>query len=197
MLKPKSIVKYILTGTLFFVVPTLIVIVLFSKALQLLLPVSHKLTEFLDLKSVFGSAAVLVVGVGVILFIGFICGYFLLHGFLKQWGNVYEERLFYFFPSFQMMKYRLIDDAVYKKQNFWEPVLLKEEAFYLVAFITDRSNPDLLAVYVPDAPKMDAGEVRYFPVESCEYIPITMKQAMNALNHFGKGLDVKRSKSFS
>ncbi|WP_435132660.1 hypothetical protein [Formosa sp. A9] len=195
MKKANSVFKYFLSGTLFIVVPLLLVIMLSGKALHLLTPITHKVTEALDLKSVFGPAAVLVVGLLMLVLIGVLCGYFLLNWFLKHWSNTFEERLFYFLPSFQMMKYRLVEEDVYKKQNFWEPILLKEETFYLIAFITDKSHPEVIAVYVPDAPKMDAGEVRYFKKGDIEYLPITMKQAMNALNHFGKGMDVAFSKA--
>lgn len=195
MKKSNTIVKYFLTGTLFFVVPTLIVIVLLSKALHLLMPITHKITESLELKSIFGSAAIIIVGLGIVMFLGLLFGYFLLNGFLKLGSNKNEERFFYYLPSFQIMKYRFIEEDVYRKQKFWEPILLKEETFYLVAFITDRSHPDLIAVYVPDAPKMDAGEVRYFDKDRIEYIAITMKEAMNGLHHFGKGITFEVPKS--
>ncbi|KAB1069004.1 hypothetical protein F6U93_04415 [Tamlana haliotis] len=191
MKKNRGIIKYFFTGMFFCVVPTFLAIILFSKVLHILGPVTHKVTTALDLKSVFGSAAVLIVGVSIIFLIGLLFGYFLLNGFLKRWSNSFEERLFYFIPSFQIMKYRMVEEDVYKEQQFWEPILLKEDAFYRVAFITDKSNPDLLVVYVPDAPRMDAGEVRYFPKNSCEYVSITMKQAMNTLHHFGRGVDIK------
>lgn len=120
-----------------------------GKALHLLTPITHKVTEALDLKSVFGPAAVFVVGLLMLVLIGVLCGYFLLNWFLKHWSNTFEERLFYFLPSFQMMKYRLVEEDVYKKQNFWEPILLKEETFYLIAFIIDKSHPEVIAVMCP------------------------------------------------
>ncbi|MDO6758577.1 hypothetical protein Q4566_00075 [Tamlana sp. 2_MG-2023] len=197
MKKSGGIVKSFFAGIFFVVVPAIIVIVLFSKALHLLMPLTHKITEALDLKSIFGSAAVLIVGIVIVLLIGVLCGYFLLNGFLKQWSNSFEERLFYFLPSFQIMKYRFVEEEAYKKQKFWEPILLKEDTFYRVAFITDRNQPNIIAIYIPDAPKMDAGEVRYFAADACEYVPITMKQAMNSLHHFGRGVDIKLPKNLN
>ena len=185
----RLIIRYLVTGTLFVIVPFLILMVLFGKALGILMPLGHTLTEKFQLTSILGPAAVLLVSCFIIFLISILSGYFIVNGFLKQWSNKFETTLFYSFPSFQMMKYRFIDEDDYRKQNFWDPILLKDDTTYLIAFITDKSQPNFLSIYVPDAPKMDAGEVRYMLASDCEYIPITMKQAMNGLRNFGKGMD--------
>ncbi|WP_434036781.1 hypothetical protein [Formosa sp. 4Alg 33] len=184
----KLLIRYVITGTLFVVVPILILFVLFGKALGILMPLGHTLTEKFQLTTILGPAAVVLVTCFIIFIISLLSGYFIVNGFLKQWSNAFETTLFYSFPSFQMMKYRFIDEADYKKQDFWKPILLKDDTIYLIAFITDKSQSDFLSIYVPDAPKMDAGEVRYMRASDCEYIPITMKQAMNGLRNFGKGM---------
>ncbi|WP_066224580.1 hypothetical protein [Formosa haliotis] len=196
MIKYKSIFRYVVTGTLFVVVPILIIIVLFGKALGILMPLGHTLTEKFHLTSFLGPAAVILVSCLILFIISLVCGYFVVNGFLKQWSNKYEATLFYHFPSFQMMKYRFIEEADYKKQNFWQPILLKEDNAFRIAFITDNSQPNFFSIYVPDAPKMDAGEVRYMLVSDCEYIPITMKQAMNGLRNFGKGMESEVFKEY-
>ncbi|MBP1839452.1 hypothetical protein [Formosa algae] len=187
----RLIIRYVVTGTLFVVVPILILLILFGKALTILMPLAHALTHKFNLTTVLGPAAVLLVSSVLILLISFLSGYFIVNGFLKQWNNKFEATLFYHFPSFQMMKYRFISEADYKKQNFWQPILLKDDKLYNIAFITDKSQPKFISIYIPDAPKMDAGEVRYMLTKDCEYIPITMKEAMNGIRDFGKGLDPK------
>ncbi|MDW5290405.1 hypothetical protein [Formosa sp. PL04] len=185
----KLIIRYVITGILFVVVPIIIVMLLLGKALSILRPLGHTITERFQLASIFGPAAVVLVSCFIILLLSLVCGYFIVNGFLKQWSNKFEATLFYHFPSFQMLKYKFIDEDDYKKQNFWEPILLKDDTVYLIAFITDKSHPNFLSIYVPDAPKMDAGEVRYMLTSDCEYIPITMKQAMNGIRNFGIGIN--------
>lgn len=188
----KKIVEVFLIGCLFFVVPALVAILLFGKAVHLLLPVAHKLNEVFDLQSVFGTATVTIVCLLLIVVLCAFFGLLLKRGFIKVWSNKLEERLFFFLPSFQMMKYRFIDDEKYRQQKFWKAILLKEEDFYRVALVTDDSSDTFLTVYIPDAPKMDAGEIRYILRDECEFYDITMKEAMNALHSFGKGIDFER-----
>ncbi|QDO92621.1 hypothetical protein FNB79_01025 [Formosa sediminum] len=185
----RLIIRYIVTGTLFVVVPILILVVLFGKALTILMPLGHALTHKFNLTSILGPAAVILVSSILILLVSFLSGYFIVNGFLKQWSSKFEATLFYHFPSFQMMKYRFISETDYKKQHFWEPILLKEDKAYVIAFITDKSPSNIVSIYIPDAPKMDAGEIRYMQLSDCDYIPITMKEAMNGLRNFGKGFD--------
>jgi len=124
-----------------------------------------------------------------------ICAFFgmlLQRGFIKVWSNSLEERLFYFLPTFQMLKYRVVKQEKYREQHFWRPILLKDGDFYNIALVTDESSEHFLTVYIPDAPKMDAGEIRYILKDEAEYHEITMKEAMNAIHSFGKGIPLDR-----
>ncbi|WMI68322.1 hypothetical protein [Mangrovimonas sp. YM274] len=182
----------IFIGGLFFMVPTLILIMLFGKALKLILPLAKALSNIFDLHSVFGTASVTLMSIVLLFLICAGVGMFLQKGFVTQWSPKTELRLFYHFPSFQMMKYRLLDDAELENSALWQAILLKEDKYFTIGFITDDTHPDYLTMYVPDAPKMDAGQIRYTLKSDCEYYPITMKQAMNALHDFGKSSDLSK-----
>jgi hypothetical protein len=55
-------------------------------------------------------------------------------------------------------------------QGHWQAILLQENTYYRVAFITDQSIPDFLCIFLPDAPRIDAGEVRYVRKDECKII---------------------------
>lgn len=184
----KKIFQVFIIGCLFVVIPILVVVLLVGKAIQLLRPIGHIVTEFFNLQSFFGTAAVTIVCLIMIVLLCAFFGVLLQRGFIKVWSNTFEERLFYFLPTFQMLKYRVVKAEKYKERHFWKPILLKDGDFYNIALITDESSDTFLTVYIPDAPKMDAGEIRYMLKDDVEYHEITMKEAMNALHSFGKGM---------
>ncbi|WP_053990147.1 hypothetical protein [Mangrovimonas sp. TPBH4] len=184
--------RSVLIGGLFFMVPALIVIMLFGKALKLILPLAKTLSNIFDLHSVFGTASVTLMSIVLLFLICAAVGLFLQKGFVTKWSPQTEQRLFFHFPSFQMLKYRLLDDSQLENSDLWQAILLKEDHHYTIAFITDDTHPNYLALYLPDAPKMDAGQIRYVLKSECEYFPITMKQAMNALHDFGKFPDFNK-----
>ncbi|OMP31675.1 hypothetical protein [Mangrovimonas sp. DI 80] len=180
----------IFIGGLFFMVPTLILIMLFGKALKLILPLAKALSNIFDLHSVFGTASVTLMSLVLLFLICAGVGLLLQRGFLTQWNPKTEQRLFFHFPAFQMLKYRLLDEKKLKNSSLWKAILLKEDSNFTIGFITDDTHHSYLTLYLPDAPKMDAGQIKYVLKSNCEYYPITMKQAMNALHDFGKCPDL-------
>ncbi|WP_159021545.1 hypothetical protein [Formosa sp. L2A11] len=68
----KLILRYVITGTLFVVLPILILLILFGKALTILMPLGHALTHRFNLTSVLGPGAVLLVSSLIIFIISFL-----------------------------------------------------------------------------------------------------------------------------
>lgn len=93
-----------------------------------------------------------------------------------------------------MLKFRLIGDKHQVVHDFWQAIVFEDDGCYSIAFITEETKT-FLTIYFPDAPKIDAGEIRYFPREKCQYFKISMKEAMSAIYNFGKGLDIEALRS--
>lgn len=184
--------RAILIGGALFAFPLLLLIVLINKAIQLLLPFARKLVDVLGIHSLFGAATITITCVVVIVLICFISGILLEKGFLRSWSVTVEEKLFLFFPGFQVIKFELMAENKPEKHH-WQPILLQENSSYRVAFITDQQISGFFCVYLPDAPKIDAGEVLYIRKEDCHYVPITMRQAIRSLHRFGRGFPIDQA----
>lgn len=181
--------RALIFGGLFFLIPFLLVIILGGKAIKILSPLGHVISDSLELHSIFGKTSVFIVCLLLILGICLVSGYFIQKGIFKKWSSRIEEQLFIHFPSLQVFKYKLIGDDDTIINEFWEAIILKEDHNgFNIAFITETSNR-FYTLYIPDAPKIDAGEVRYVLKTDITFYRITMKQAMSALYNFGKGLD--------
>ncbi|MDU8885337.1 hypothetical protein RXV94_04130 [Yeosuana sp. MJ-SS3] len=187
----KKSTRSMIVGGLFFMVPLLLVLVVTTKIFQIVLPFGRKISNVLDLHSVFGKASVTIVCIILILLICLISGLLIEKGFVKKWSNSVEEKLFIHFPSLQMLKYRLIGDKKSVINELWQAVLVYEDGGYSIAFITE-STEKFVTLFFPDAPKIDAGQVKYIPKEEFKYIPITMKEAMSSLYSFGKNMNIEK-----
>lgn len=182
----KKPVWAIIVGGVFFMLPLLAAIVLLTRGVRLVVPLGEKLSGWLHLQNQFGAAAVFIVSIVILLLIAYLSGLLVSRGVLKQWGGAVEEKLFLLFPNFQVLKYQMLDDSQKFVNSKWESVLLDDNGAYNLAFITDKSNPEVLAFFIPDAPRPDAGEIRYMLRKDCTYHAIPMKSAMKALTAFGK-----------
>ncbi len=183
--------RALIIGGLFFILPILLIFFAWKHLHEILRPISTKISETLDLHTIFGSASVLIVTIILAALLCFVAGLLIEKGIMKNWNSGIEKKLFIFFPSLQMLKFRMIGDKNSVINEVWQGIIFKEDNAYRIAFITDK-KPNHTTIYIPDAPKIDAGEVRYMINTEFEYYPITMKQAMSAIYNFGEGLDIEK-----
>jgi hypothetical protein len=187
----KKSTKSLIVGGVFLILPLLLIIMLGGKGVQILLPVGKKIVAYFHLSTLLGAAAVTVVCILLILLLCYAGGLLLAKGFGIKWSRSMEEKMFLVSPGLQMLKYRLLGDYPNPLYDRWEAVLLKDESAYNIAFITGRLEYGYLSIYIPDAPRMDAGEIRYVKESETDYLQISMKQAMDAINSFGAHISLK------
>jgi len=180
--------KSIIIGGLFLIIPLLVLIILVKHALELIVPPVRKMVDYFNIHSIFGAATVTILAVLCIILLCFLSGVLLRKGIVNEWGEKMEEQLFFLFPSLQMLKYKMIsdEDALAVTRKRWRSILLKEDSHFIIAFITNEDENGFLSLYIPDAPKMDAGEIRLIKKTDCEFKEISMKTAMQAISSFGK-----------
>ncbi len=183
----KSATRRILSGGILFLIPLTILVFLFGKFYAMIHPLAEKLGEVFGEHVFLGVTTVSVTGFVIILLLAYLSGWLLQRGLLNFWGPKMEETLFRLIPSLQMFKYRVLPEADIEKL-LWKAILLPEDNYFRIAFITDDSQPDHLSIFVPDAPRMDAGEVRLIKKSEFKGIEISMKKAMNGLYHYGRGM---------
>ena len=183
--------RALIFGGLFFIIPVLLIVIAWKQIHVTLKPISSKISETFELNSVFGSASIIIVTVILLLLICFVAGFLIEKGIVKNWSSSLEKKLFVILPSLQMLKFRLIGDKESVINEIWQGIIFKEDVYYKIAFITEQKE-NYTTIYVPDAPKIDAGEIRIMKNSNFEYYKISMKEAMSAIYNFGEGLDVEK-----
>ncbi|WP_228850389.1 DUF502 domain-containing protein [Aegicerativicinus sediminis] len=191
-MKPKqNSFRPLVIGGLFFLIPILLFIFLIRHTLAILKPMVSKFLVFLDIQTVIGAYTVTILTVFVLILIAYISGVLIKKGIIHNWNNDIENQLFMLFPSLQMMKYKYLkEEDQLGNNNYWKAILLKEDTYYVIAFITHKDETGNISVLIPDAPRMGGGEIRYYKDSECIYIPISMQAAMRALNSFGNKGDL-------
>jgi uncharacterized membrane protein len=182
--------RALIFGGLFFIVPFVIIIVAGKQVYEILHPIGNLLSEEFGLHSIFGKFSVLIVTVILFLLLCFLAGILIEKGLVKNWSASFEKKLFVVLPSLQMFKFRLIGDKSAAINEIWQAIIFKEDTCYRIGFITEKKE-NYTTIYIPDAPKIDAGEVRYMLNSEFECYAISMKEAMSAIYNFGEGLDIE------
>ncbi|WP_223033758.1 hypothetical protein [Hanstruepera marina] len=185
--------RALIFGGLFFIIPFFLVVVAGKQLFEILHPIGQKISQLLGLHTIFGKSSVLIVTILIIILFCYLAGILIEKGLVKNWSASLEKKLFIILPSLQMFKFRIIGDKSNVINEIWQAVIFKEDTFYRIGFITDKTD-NYTTIYIPDAPKIDAGEVRYMHNPEFEYHPIDMKTAMSAIYNFGEGLDIEAIK---
>ena len=183
--------RAVILGGVFFLIPLLVIIFVLKQALGILLPFVRRLVGFFGIHSIFGAATVTILSILVLVLFCYLSGLLLKNGLVNDWSSKMEDRLYLMFPSLQMLKYKLLGEKHnQKKEGRWQAIMLREEDYYLIGFITSKNKEGFLSLFMPDAPKMEGGEIRIIHETKCDFIPISMKRAMQALNSFGRDGDL-------
>ena len=186
-----STTRHILAGGVLFMIPLTILIILVGKILQLLRPLSERIEPIFGSHTILGVTSITIIGLTLMIFFCYLSGILLKKGIINFWGPKMELTLFRLFPSLQIMKFIMLPEEDLKDLA-WRPILHQEDNEYRVAFITDDSQPEYYAIFIPDAPRMDAGEVRYIPKEGMKVKEISRKEAFSAIYNYGRGLNISQ-----
>ena len=186
----KKSTKSLIIGGLFFSVPFVIGIVFWNNFYTTIKPIAKTISESVKLSQFLGPYAILFVCIVLLLIFCYIGGILIKKGILKKWSAKFEKKLFIFFPTLQIIKFRAIGEDSSIINEFWQGIVFKEDNHYKVGFITEKTNT-FITIYIPDAPKLDTGEIRYIETQHFDHHHISMKQAMSAIYNFGEGLNIE------
>lgn len=178
----------LLLGGVFFLIPILIIIVLISRAFKLLNPISEAIANVLDKSSFLKVFLVEFISLVILLGICYLAGVLLKNGIIKNWKGNIEEKMFFLFPGLLRLKMSLLgnESGIWKEK--WQAALIEEDDHYRLGFYTESERSGYYSVFFPDAPRMDAGEVRYYPSASFKYHKISLKELSDSLSDFGRSL---------
>jgi uncharacterized membrane protein len=176
--------KSVLLGGLFLIIPIVILIIIGKHAFEILMPLGRHLGHRFGVSSIFGKATISIICFVLLLMFCYLAGLLLRVGLVSKWGDKVEEKIFLFFPQLQILKYRM--DGGNSIKSVWTPILLKDEQFYILVFVTSSMDEEVISIYIPESPKLDSGEIRFVRKDAIEYQVISMKQAMDAVISFGK-----------
>lgn len=178
--------KIIIIGGLFFLIPFLALVIIAFKGFKMFLPVGSLVVDGLHIHSIFGAATLGIVTILVIVLLSYLFGLFIMNGFMKRYNDSIEEKLFIFFPNFQMIKYQLLGNGKNPMKESWKAIVVEDEGKWCIGFITGETDTHL-SIFLPDAPRISSGQVFYKRKDEARFTEVPMSVAMSSLSKFGKG----------
>ncbi len=176
---------------LIFLLPMLIVLVLFTKLFQFLTGFTNKIAAVFGLKSFIGiSGGTIVSALSLIVFC-IICGYLVRIAFFKAISNWVDQKLMSNIPGYSVYREMALskledhEKALPYKCAVW----VKRDDAEQPGFLIETMNDGRLVIFFPTAGNTMEGEVLIMPENQVRQVPdVDMKAMKIALDSLGIGL---------
>lgn len=184
----KSIALFIrttLTGGVLFLLPIGLIIILFNKVFGIIFKISEPLSNNLPV-IIFGLKGSVILTLFLLIIICFIGGMLFRSQRIKKNIQKLEESVLDFVPGYSLMKSITADAIGENIDHKMVPILIKDDVIWNLAFLVEE-GPVISTVFIPDAPRHDAGEVKMIPTELIKKLDVSTSVFTRCINNYGKG----------
>jgi uncharacterized membrane protein len=185
----KSFFKFIratLTGGVLFLLPAVLLIIVLSKAYVILAKISTPLSERLP-ERVLGFDGSMTLTIMLLILICFLSGLMFRSVWIQKKVDRLEKTFLINIPGYSMIKSITADSLGAKSEELLKPVAIRDGDTWNIGFLVEESEK-LCMVFIPDAPKYDAGEMRVVEANNVQKLDIPTKNFIKAIKTFGKGI---------
>ncbi|MBC2839269.1 DUF502 domain-containing protein [Robiginitalea sp. SC105] len=181
-------IRTTLVGGLLFLTPFILLLIILSKAYQLLLQVAKPLGNLIPLDNLAGVALADILVVLLILSICFIAGLFARQKIMEKLREGIESRLLVKIPGYAMVKgfTESLKSTEEASENFI-PVLVTFDDNEQLCFEIERTPDNKVVVYLPGAPSPWSGSVLYVEPSRVRKLGISVPEAVKNLQRIGLG----------
>ncbi len=188
MKSTSSFVKSTLIGGLFFLVPIVLLIIILSKAHDIMLKIAQPLSDLIPLDKIGGVAIANILVVLLILLFCFLAGLAASRPRFKAAQSYLEEKILGPLPGYQVAKAYLNSLELYEsKEEKMLPVLVELDKHQRLGFEMERSDDGDVVVYLPGAPNFIAGTVVLVSAQQVSELPVSLRAVKDSMEQFGFG----------
>ncbi|MHC9541323.1 MAG: hypothetical protein AB9903_17600 [Vulcanimicrobiota bacterium] len=181
----KNFIRATLTGGVLFLLPVALLIVVMEKPFTMLLEISEPLSQLLP-NRIFGVDGRLIVAFVILVFVCFASGLLFLSPRIKKAVGRLEESVLIHVPGYFLVKSMAADFVGENLEHKMNPVLVQDGDALKIGFLVEEGE-GLCTIFFPDAPRLDAGEVKIVPAAAVERIDVPSTKVAQSLKNFGRG----------
>lgn len=180
-----SFIRSTLTGGILFLLPVVLLATLFDKAYNLLLKISAPLAEKLP-ELIFGFDGSNLLALFLLIIICFVSGLLFRSSVVKVWIRKIEDNVLVNLPGYALIKSIMAAAIGEQSEDDMSPILIHEEDSKSLAFLIEQGEI-YSTVFVPDAPRHDAGEIKIIRSNRIQKLDISSSKFSQSIKTFGKG----------
>ncbi len=182
-----NFIKATTIGGLVFMIPVVVIIMILSKAYELMLKVAGPISQLIPIETIGGIALANLVALAAILVVCFLAGMIAMSTPAKKFYGAIDSRLLAI-PGYSFIKAYTdsikLNEAEAKSMH---PVIVKFDDNSQLGFEIERLDNDQVVIYLPGAPDPWSGSVVYFHSERVTKLDLSASEALNNVRRLGRG----------
>ena len=182
-----KIIKATFLGGILFLVPLVVLLVIFEKGYGIIQKITLPLVSHLPRVHVLGIAIQELTGIIIIIFICFIAGLVARTAGAKKLIHKIENGILSFVPGYSFMKNMNESVMGFESNQDLKVILVPTDAGLQFAFLIEQINENSFTVFIPDAPNPWSGSVVFVEKKDIREIEISQKEALACIRKLGYG----------
>lgn len=185
----KSVLVFVrttLTGGILFLLPVILLGMIFSKVNDVLVklsaPIADKLSEI-----IFGFNGSRLIAIVLLILLCFLGGVLFRLRIVKRWVRLLEENILVYLPGYSLIK-SITAGAIGEEVDInMLPIMVKDDENWNFGFLVEEGK-SYSTVFLPEAPKHDSGEIKIVPNSFVKRLDMKTNKFAKSINNFGKGV---------
>jgi uncharacterized membrane protein len=182
-----AVMKTTLVGGVVFMMPVVVLIVVFTKAGGYLRKLAQPLAKVLPLDTVLGVMVADAILIALFLLACFLAGLLTRLSFANTFVKKAETGVLWRIPGYGFLK-ALTDSLDKDHGSSLRPVLVRFDDYSQLAFEVDQLPDGRKVIYIPGAPNPRAGSVLVLDRDRVEPVPLSFMAAVRSLRALGRGV---------
>jgi uncharacterized membrane protein len=178
-------VRTTLVGGLLYLVPIVVLLAILGKAIAIAHGISPPILKLLDAAHLGRILTPQVVAILLLVLFCFAAGLFARTVLAKRIGRTLETKVLANLPGYELIKSLSENIAGVDTSGARDPVVVRIEDAWQIAFVVDRLDDGHLAVYVPGVPSIRSGSLYYVTPERVQPLTIPVTSVVQALRRMG------------
>jgi uncharacterized membrane protein len=176
---------------LIFLLPIIVVLVLFGKAISAMKGFSSKIAALFGMKTIIGVSGTTIISTVSIVVICVLAGYFVRLRFMKNFRNWLDKKLGDLLPGYETYREMALQkiNREEEKLPYTKAVLIKENNYHVPGFLMETLTDGQHTIFFPLAGNPKEGQIRIVPASEVTMLEnADVKKVHASVQKLGDGL---------
>jgi len=190
-----NFIKTTVIGGLVFLVPLMVLIYIFGKAIGFMMVIAQPLADWLPLDTVGGVALANLLAILAVILVCFIAGLVARYSVASSFVETLESKVLMNIPGYTMIK-GIKSGFDPSETKGIKSVALQLGSAERIALEIEKLPDGRSMVYIPSAPSAWSGVTQILPADQITYLDIPATKVLELTERYGHGVDaILQSKS--